>query len=211
MPSMEIPLNRLLLTAPPGQGKTTAIKRLLQLHRPGGVLLDPLDELELEAGQRWDRRTWSRRQAMKEGELGDLVETLKELPPGHALVIDEANRFLGRTIPDSDPLLSWLDTARNQGCPFVLADKRPVRLHPLITDLADVMCYRPWRSAAARNWLQAAGADPELPVLPQFDYHDQGTWQWYVLMIGGDVGLTNTIDVTSRFATGSLTLDVIGG
>lgn len=169
-------LHRLLIVAPPGQGKTSLLRRIVQTYRPGGLLVDPLDEFGGVAGLRWIRLTEPRR-VLEDADAEPILDELGRLEEGAAFVMDEANRY----VPpgwDANPILQALDTARNRGIRVALAEKRPTRLHTLVADLADVMVYRPFRSAAAKGWLERADLPSDVP--------DPGPFNWYLSLAGGE-------------------------
>lgn len=198
MSSNRNPVNRLLLLAGPGQGKTSLLKSLTKEYRNGGRILDPLDDFADVAGVRWDRRPeWTFAPDFDDSideTLGEYESLLDSVEAGELLIVDEANRFAPNHATRGNLLLRFLDTARNRGAKFVLAEKRPSRLSPLTVDLATHVAFRPWRSASARNWLKAAGVDvDELPPLRMLAPSLENPW--YLLRVGGDVEETNAREI----------------
>ena len=183
-------VHRLLLTAPPNNGKTFTLRKIIQHFRMGGVLIDPLNELREAAGIRWNVFNVPRLPDKGNPMRSEIMRAIESLPRGAALIIDEASRFL----PSADlrnPIFQFLDIARNKGVVFALAEKRPTRLPVLVTDLADVLAFRPWRSPAARRWLSEAGADGEFPELP--------IGFWNILPIGGNVKTVSMNNLVKSF------------
>lgn len=172
-------LNRLLTVAPPGQGKTTLLRHLIKTYRTGGIIFDPLGELEEDAGSRWYVVRIPRLILASPDEVKEIGKRLVDLEPGAAVVGDEFGRWIPSKL-DDNPLIYFLDVARNRGVRFALAEKKPTRLHSLVTDLVDIMAWRPWRSAAARRWLGEADLPAELP--------DPGDYTFYICGTAGEVG-----------------------
>lgn len=188
---LRLPLNRLLAVAPPGQGKTTLLTAIVQRFRSGGMVFDPIGELSNVAGIRWDIVTQKRYEFCSDGEIDDICKRMADLPPGSAIIGDEFGRWLPSGLTDN-PILQFLDVARNRGLYLALAEKRPTRLHALATDLADAFLYRPWRSASARRWLSDAGLDPDLPA--------PGKFEFYGVPVGQDVtGIARIDDLADNF------------
>lgn len=111
--------------------------------------------------------------------------------------MDEAHRFINFH-DRQDPIMEFLDIARNRGISFILADKKPNRLPPLATDLADTLIFRPARSPAFKSWLRGAGADPDLPELPPVDGPGR---PWFIMPDGGDVSVTTMGSVVASFGS----------
>lgn len=176
-----VPLERLLILAGPGKGKTYILKRIVQHFRAGGVLVDPLNEFGDVVGERWNHFTKLRYQSTGPDEpnpdLEDLFRILDELTPGTAVIFNEGHRWIPN-VPGGGPVLQYLDTARNRGVLFAIESKRPVMLPPLVTDLVQAVAYKPFRSPSSKQWVRAAGADPDLPQLPLED--------WYLMRESGD-------------------------
>lgn len=186
-------IQRLLLVAPPGNGKTWTLQRTIEKFRAGGVIVDPLGELRPFVGVRWSLFDAPRLSAMDEKEQGELFDAIERLPAGAALIVDEAARYIPNVpYPERNRLFRILDVARNRGVRFALAEKRPQRLPPLVSDLVDTFAFRPFRSASARDWLRAAGADvDELQPIP--------LGEWYLLEPGGGVQLVGANELTGAF------------
>ena len=172
-------LNRLLVVAPPGQGKTTLLTHIVKTYRTGGFIFDPLGDYEGIAGRRWYVETLPRLSVASDEEKREIGKRLLDLEPGALVIGDEFGRFLPGGDPNN-PLLQFFDVARNRGVRFAFAEKRPTRLNPLVTDLVDIMAWRPWRSASARRWMAEADIPPDLP--------DPGDFTFYICGTAGEVG-----------------------
>ncbi len=187
-------LDRLLVVAPPRQGKTTTLVQIIKTYRTGGLVFDPLGELAELTGapSRWKFIHDHRLITTPPDRLKKIQDDLDSLEPGSAVVGDEFGRWLPSKL-DDNPLLWFLDTARNRGVRFVLAEKKPTRLHSLVTDLVDVMALRPWRSAAQRRWLGDADLPAELP--------DPGDFHFYICGTAGEVGKIELWKLAKAFGT----------
>lgn len=197
-------MNRLVVTAGPGEGKTSLLRRILRTYPVGGSIFDPLGELS-EAGLRWARYDYWRYlpRAPEEGQpdlegYGTFIDRLNDISTGEALIIDEAARFMPAGSGRDNPVIQWADTARNRGAKFVFAEKRPTRMESLIVDLSDVLVFRPWKSAAANRWLASAEVDLE-QVHPLENLGRSDGNPWYILQVGGEVALTTAGEIADRF------------
>jgi hypothetical protein len=204
------PINRLLLLAPPGEGKTSLLREIVRQYRIGGTILDPLSRGDYKdvSGQRWDVRSdWpfspdhDAPPPEDSAEYPDWLEDynayaklLEDVRRGEMLVVDEAARFLPSQSSPRTLLFQWADTARNREAKFVFAEKRPARLSALAQDVASDFAFRPTRSASAWTWLAGAGVDrklcPPLPNLaPSLDN------EWYLLLTGGELVKTTAREI----------------
>lgn len=195
-------INRLLVAAPPGEGKTTLLRRIIRTFRPGGSILDPLGEFvdgfdyeepegvhhEWRNPIRWDSVYTPAYDAEK------IKKTLEELESGHALIADEVHRLAAQGAAiTNNRLVEFLDVARNYKVKWVIASKRPTKMSDILPDLADVFVFKPWRGKSARDWLRGCGVDnvEELAPLP--------FGRWYILHVGGDVEVIEDAEITELF------------
>ena len=184
------PVNRLLLLAPPGQGKTTLLKEVVKRYRIVGRIFDPINDFS-DAGDRWAVYPFKEIPSPRNSGYRKFASVHEEIEYGELVAYDEANRFLPTNCGRNNLVYQFLDTARNRGVKFILAEKRPTRLDSLVTDLATHFAFRPWRSAAAIGWLRAADVDSDglepLPLITDKEGKPNLNNPWYLLKVGGEI------------------------
>ncbi len=213
-----LPCERFAFFCPPRRGKTFTLRLVAQHFPMGGRILTPLpreyvnfqdvDGTVYDVGDRWDVGKWPAvpDPVHERGEFEAMFEWLGQTRPGEAVIIDEAGRYFldpHASRYGVDPLLDWLDLARNHGVRFGLASKRATSVPPLVPDLVDAFLYQVPRSASGKEWLVRAGCPVDLGPLPAGTFYCAGVTE--------EFGLVTSDGFARDFSRGLLTLSEIPG
>ncbi len=159
------PINRLVIAAGAGEGKTSLIRPILQGYRIGGHVFDHMNAFP-DLGDRWARHAefnpapeFKELKGADNSDYDDYADVLDSIETGDLAAFDEGASYIPSGCSREHLTYQFLNYARNHGQKFVVADKRVTGMSVLLPDCASHIAVRPGPRANVIQWLRNCGVN----------------------------------------------------